>query len=111
MALRLSAVMASVAGLGADGAELEPLHMLEGDRPSKKSENPSGSGVGAPALLAVAVMQGRGSWVIKYVFDDEPSADGSISRAFYGIKQVTIATREGIVLVRGRVDVQPRSAN
>ena len=66
------------------------------------------------AVAAVAVMQGDGHWVIKYVWD-EPNWDDLIAEsttevgpASFGERQVTIASKEGLVISRGMVDVQPR---
>ena len=116
---------ATTVGLGADGANVEALvfqcerrssNPFEKMRPLASPGRSARGGLSESllAVAAVAVMQGAGRWVIKYVWD-EPNWDDLIAEsttevgpASFGERQVTIASKEGLVISRGMVDVQPR---
>jgi len=145
-AVRLSHVLATTAGFGVDGRDVDVLVVQHFRRsgmggmgaslsgrfgsPSGKLVSPTGV---ATLASAAAVRLGSGKagalglspgssldrledlWMLKLVFDPPEGApyDAASDAAarYLGQHQVTISTREGIVLVRGEVELTHRGAN
>ncbi len=131
----LSHALAETAGFGLDGRDLDVLVVQQLGRAARPATLAGRSPVEGTTTLAAAVAVRRGgggvggglglspgstldrledAWLLKVVFDPPsmaPDADVDPTAPFLGPQQVTISTKEGIVLVRGEVHLTPRAAD
>lgn len=103
-AVHVPAPLASTVGFGADagGNEPEPVHVLFR---STQGGELMHSATGVAVAMGTSAATGEDpDWVVKYEFDGDQSASG-------GEKEVTIASREGLLITRFLVDVKARPAD
>ena len=124
----VSPAQALTMGFGADGADVEPLHVQLQAAPVGGAAKGGGGGGGAAATdgkrplvaTAVAVLLGGTRWAVRYVFDEPLWSDSGaaplwgselIDPASLGPTGVVLANKEGLIVSRGTVSVQMRPSD